>query len=942
VDSLGNPLADGFAVIYEGVQFLPGDYLCSYTGVPCTFSIDGCTISNIVTTGSGSSAVTTFTTTFPVSKYQGALLAVRISGTTGGIKNLKVLLPGHALTDQINKSLIQMILPGMVMRYMDYLLTVINPDTEWSSRCPPAATNLSYFNSQPLEQIILIANATQSHVWINIPRNANTDYITKMAQLFLYGSDGTNPYTTVQASPTWPPIWSGANIYIEYGNEVWNSGQNSYFAFLSVLDNRQYNLASGGTGAYKPGNYGEVVYQGTSLGTATWTGTLTAFDATNRTAKFSALDAQAQYSQYLSTSATGNGTSINLPVTTVAVGVAVGMAVLVNGTLLGNVASFTGTNIVVTTTNTTTWASNAFVQVQKQPAYGTPIVGSVSGASWTPTSQIIDPLSTAVLQAFPGNADGFPNHNRLYALKVCVASELWRAVWGDTYMPGGNNPRIRPVVTAQAGYPYVGAVIFDVLFGLLAGNYSLGVTVPGITSRRICDYLWGLGGAPYAGFQYNLGFAPSTVDDVFGPNQVAMQEVYGGYNIWNRTMKAYAAFAAGMNLKTVGYEANYALTEVTEAISFSTAVTGTFVADEAAYQGTACVFLGSITGNVLTVSSVVSGTITAGYALCATRCFTWFGAQTKPGGIYFGVISAFGTSGTTGTGGIGTYALSGNYTIATGTRFVAVAATGYVAGVYQHNVANNVMTVATIYGNFAAGVLTGATSGATGTTSSKGHAPDNLGYMAEFGAKYDDRLVPYYIMLRDAWDKLGGDAMCDEALAGALDDYVNWGDIDDLVLWPTLPRYKGLVAAYYDTTKPVSAYPKLGEVVQGANWQYPYLNIGLPPQQEILGSAIPTGSQVLGAGVMVSYTLGLPITKTPRVTANITGSGTFIAYINGFPAMVDSYSYTAVTVPHSSGNPVIFNINSDDQNTLRTVPGFVVVSIKCVTGSITINSLMLY
>jgi hypothetical protein len=93
---------------------------------------------------------------------------------------------------------------------------------------------------------------------------------------------------------------------------------------------------------------------------------------------------------------------------------------------------------------------------------------------------------------------------------------------------------------------------------------------------------------------------------------------------------------------------------------------------------------------------------------------------------------------------------------------------------------------------------------------------------------------------------------------------------------------------------------------------------------------------------MVSYTLGLPITKTPRVTANITGSGTFIAYINGFPAMVDSYSYTAVTVPHSSGNPVIFNINSDDQNTLRTVPGFVVVSIKCVTGSITINSLMLY
>ncbi|MEI9984560.1 MAG: hypothetical protein WDN69_15960 [Aliidongia sp.] len=35
---------------------------------------------------------------------------------------------------------------------------------------------------------------------------ASDDYVTKLAQLLAYGSDGVNPYTSPQADPVYPPL----------------------------------------------------------------------------------------------------------------------------------------------------------------------------------------------------------------------------------------------------------------------------------------------------------------------------------------------------------------------------------------------------------------------------------------------------------------------------------------------------------------------------------------------------------------------------------------------------------------------------------------------------------------------------------------------------------------------------------------------------------------
>ena len=57
-----------------------------------------------------------------------------------------------------------------------------------------------------------------------IPSNVSTAYLTKLADLFAYGSDGVNPYTSVQSNPVWKPLNPNLKVYIEFSNETWNYG----------------------------------------------------------------------------------------------------------------------------------------------------------------------------------------------------------------------------------------------------------------------------------------------------------------------------------------------------------------------------------------------------------------------------------------------------------------------------------------------------------------------------------------------------------------------------------------------------------------------------------------------------------------------------------------------------------------------------------------------
>lgn len=144
-----------------------------------------------------------------------------------------------------------------LIRGMDMVSVNGNPAQHWSDRSlmrwagqPVAATNspwgIAYAGTntmyngtatntywpggfvcdrgRPWELLVLLANATSNDLWLNIPVRVDDDYVTKLAQLIRYGSDGVNPYTSTQASPVYPPLNSHLKVYFEYGNEVWNYG----------------------------------------------------------------------------------------------------------------------------------------------------------------------------------------------------------------------------------------------------------------------------------------------------------------------------------------------------------------------------------------------------------------------------------------------------------------------------------------------------------------------------------------------------------------------------------------------------------------------------------------------------------------------------------------------------------------------------------------------
>lgn len=109
-------------------------------------------------------------------------------------------------------------------------------ERNWADRTRPAypgsmdsPTSAGGTSSKPCwEDMIMLANETGKDLYCNLSVRDTPDYITKLAYLIKYGSDGVNPYTSPEQWPTsgplYPPLNPNLCFYFEFGNEVWNWG----------------------------------------------------------------------------------------------------------------------------------------------------------------------------------------------------------------------------------------------------------------------------------------------------------------------------------------------------------------------------------------------------------------------------------------------------------------------------------------------------------------------------------------------------------------------------------------------------------------------------------------------------------------------------------------------------------------------------------------------
>ncbi|MCX7258028.1 MAG: hypothetical protein NTZ64_15275, partial [Polaromonas sp.] len=176
-------------------------------------------------------------TTLDVLRADGAEQLVLIFTQTGtGIKNLKVVRPGY---DALNPPLfttefVNHIARFKTLRFMDWLKTNNNSAaTSWAARTT-LTTQYAAATGVPWEHVIALANQAQKDIWINIPVGATDDYVLQLAKLLKASLNATS------------------KIYVEYSNELWNSGfgqfaANQNLATAEVYANPKSTLAYDGT-----------------------------------------------------------------------------------------------------------------------------------------------------------------------------------------------------------------------------------------------------------------------------------------------------------------------------------------------------------------------------------------------------------------------------------------------------------------------------------------------------------------------------------------------------------------------------------------------------------------------------------------------------------------------------------------------------------------------
>jgi len=245
IDALGWPTADASTVIYTGSPSqVNGTHKLIFTG-----QADVALMWSAGSVTNKSYDPPTNTTTADVTYNLGSTGSVGLifrntkrtatSVINSGFTQARLYKPGYPTdgSQVYTTPFLAALGKASVVRMMDWTHTNQNLVQRWADRMTPlhmSKTALPYTGpgggvwkasetGVALEHQIQLANALHADCWINIPVAADDDFVRQLALTLRYGSDGTNPYTSTQANPVYPPLDPTLKVYLEYANEIWNS-----------------------------------------------------------------------------------------------------------------------------------------------------------------------------------------------------------------------------------------------------------------------------------------------------------------------------------------------------------------------------------------------------------------------------------------------------------------------------------------------------------------------------------------------------------------------------------------------------------------------------------------------------------------------------------------------------------------------------------------------
>ena len=189
----------------EGGHYPSGDYTVYYDGKG---KLDFGGAASVATNAPGK-------ITIKVDAKKGSVfLRVVETDSLDHIRNIRVIMPGFETTYKTNPfhPIFLKRWQGMSsLRFMDWMMTNGSKVAKWADR--PKLVDATYTTRGiPLELMIDLCNRQKADAWFCMPHRADDDYVRNFAQL-----------VKQRLAP-------GLKVYIEYSNEVWNSGfeQNRY------------------------------------------------------------------------------------------------------------------------------------------------------------------------------------------------------------------------------------------------------------------------------------------------------------------------------------------------------------------------------------------------------------------------------------------------------------------------------------------------------------------------------------------------------------------------------------------------------------------------------------------------------------------------------------------------------------------------------------------
>jgi hypothetical protein len=214
---LGNLAAQGYALttftLHNGQHYPTGTYQLIFDGKG-TVAIDQGN-ANITTVTQGGGPGTPNPITVASTTGLGLYVAILASDPTDYVRNVRLIMPGYQDTYQTQPfytPFLQDIQPFTgPLRFMDTMQTNGQPSIDWSQRTTTTYMTQTKSTGVALEYLVALADTAGKDMWVNMPAQATDAYVQNFAQ---YVHDHLNP---------------GLKVYVEYGNEVWNSGGGSVF-----------------------------------------------------------------------------------------------------------------------------------------------------------------------------------------------------------------------------------------------------------------------------------------------------------------------------------------------------------------------------------------------------------------------------------------------------------------------------------------------------------------------------------------------------------------------------------------------------------------------------------------------------------------------------------------------------------------------------------------